>query len=299
MKMIEQVCAICHKNDFDILYGANFDDSDINNSVFSARRLPDRIHYRIVKCRICQLTYSNPILDIKTLEKLYKRSDVTYDTHTVNLKRTYGYYLKLLEKYGVKKGNLLEIGCGNGFFLEEALSQGYKNVYGVEPGTASVKKARSDVRSNIKVDLFRPKLYPADFFDVCCCFQTLDHVTNPNELISECFRILKKKGLVLFYNHDVGFWLNRILGERSPIIDIEHTYLYDKKTFKTIFTRHAFEVKAVGHAFNYHNLNHWLKMTPLPTSMKKMLSLLLERFRFGRITIKLSAGNQYLIAQKK
>ena len=44
------------------------------------------------------------------------------------LKLTYSHYLRKLADYGVQEGALLEIGCANGFFLEEALAEGYATV---------------------------------------------------------------------------------------------------------------------------------------------------------------------------
>src|SRR3989338_11607038 len=297
-KMIEQKCAICEKNNYSVLYKANFDIKGIDEKIFSARRLPDRIHYRIVKCRFCGLIYSNPILNYGKIEKLYKKSNVDYGEHTDNLRKTYGHYLQLLENYDVSKNNILEIGCGNGFFLEEAKRQGYKKIFGIEPGEESVKTARLDIRKQITIDIFRPNIFKANFFNVICCFQTLDHIPEPNSLIAECYRVLKKDGLVLFYNHDIGALTNKILKDRSPIIDIEHTYLYDQHTMVKIFVKHGFKIRAIGNAFNIHNIRHWTKMAPLPLSLKSMMLKLLNKTRFGKFSVKLSAGNLFLIAQK-
>ena len=39
----------------------------------------------------------------------------------------------------------MEIGCGNGFMLEEALRLGFKNAQGIEPSKA-IKFAREDIK---------------------------------------------------------------------------------------------------------------------------------------------------------
>src|SRR3990170_8079619 len=102
--MINQFCAICGKNNFNILYPENFDVNKINSRIFSARRLPDRLHYRIVKCKKCSLVFSTPILEYEKIEKLYRKSFTTYDEHLENLKQTYGYYLKQLQEYNIFLG---------------------------------------------------------------------------------------------------------------------------------------------------------------------------------------------------
>ncbi|MBI4009288.1 class I SAM-dependent methyltransferase, partial [Candidatus Roizmanbacteria bacterium] len=302
--MINQLCAICDKNNYEILYPENFDIKKINSRIFSARRLPDRIHYRIVKCKNDGLVYSNRILEYDKIEKLYKKSFTSYDEHLVNLRQTYGHYLKELKIYtkeqvaeveGIpsarrsgdihrqsstdgketsdriwkttSKKNLLEIGCGNGFFLEEAARQGYK-AYGIEPGKQSVNKAKPEVKKNIVVDIFKPGQFKKNFFDVICSLQTFDHVPDPNGMLKECYKILKQDGLMLFFNHDIGAWQNKLMGEKSPIIDIEHTYLFDKKTMRIIFEKHKFNVIEVKSAFNIHHLSYWIHLLPIPNAIK-------------------------------
>jgi hypothetical protein len=41
-----QKCAICEKNNYQILYRENIPPDKINEKVFSARRLPDKIQDR-------------------------------------------------------------------------------------------------------------------------------------------------------------------------------------------------------------------------------------------------------------
>src|SRR5205823_4220799 len=101
--------------------------------VFSARRLPDGIHYRVVRCNSCGLVRSDPVAPEELLEQLYSESSFSYDAHVDSLIRTYGRYLARLDSFGAAKNDLLEIGCGNGFFLAEAARRGYRNVVGVEP----------------------------------------------------------------------------------------------------------------------------------------------------------------------
>lgn len=296
--MIHQTCAICETDKATVLYPENFDIKRIDEKTFSARRLPDRVHYRMVTCSTCGLVYSDPILEFDKIAALYKQSIVTYDSHVENLKKTYGRYLKELETYGVTKGKMLEIGCGNGFFLEEAVAQGYTDVNGVEPGEKSAKSARSDIVEKIIIDMFTPKLFEKNSFDVICCFQTLDHIPNPNEFLSACHSVLKKGGLVLFFNHDVGALTAKLFGERSPIIDIEHTYLYNKKTMQQIFEKHRFNVLKVASPLSVHTLSYWMRLIPMPKKIKPFVLSILDKIGLGKMNIWFKAGNIYLIAQK-
>ncbi len=230
-------CAICGiENDSTQLYPASLDNSAFNPAVFSARRSPDRIHYRIVKCRRCGLVRSDPVADPEIIESLYKDSSFDYSGEVQNIRKTYGRYLDKLQGYGAKKGSLLEIGCGDGFFLEEALTRGYESVRGVEPSVKAVKMARPHMQGRIVCDVMHSGLFKDEEFDVICMFQLLDHVATPGMLIKECFRLLKKGGFVLCINHNIDSFTARILKERSPIIDVKHAYLYNLKTAKKTFS---------------------------------------------------------------
>ena len=296
--MIYQNCAICNKSDYRVVYKENFDLKKINEKIFSARRLPDRIHYRIVQCNNCKLIYSNPVIEYGKIASLYQKSFVSYDEQIENLRETYGYYLKQLDKYRVSKERLLEIGCGNGFFLEEALKQNYGQVYGVEPGKKSVAKANHNLKTYIKEGIFKPSLFHKNFFDVICCFQTLDHIPDPNKIIKECYKILKRGGYMLFLNHDVESLFAKILGEKSPIIDIEHTYLYSHITIKKIFEKHNFKVLKVESALNIHKLAYWIHLMPIPNNIKHLTVKLLKFFKLDNLTIKIYPGNLVIIATK-
>lgn len=300
VKLFLTRCAICDTENNDTeLYPANFNMQAFKTAVFSARRLPDRIHYRIIKCNTCGLIRSDPVVDPQILAQLYEKSTFNYEDEVANLRFTYGRYLFKLDSYGVQKGALLEIGCGNGFFLEEALAQGYATVRGVEPSADAIAKASSKVRPYIICDIMCPGLFESERFDVICMFQVFDHIPNPGSLLDECFRILKPGGMILCINHNVESVSARLLKERSPIIDIEHTYLYSSSTMSHIFVAHRFKVMRVGSVYNKYTLHYLAWLAPLPATMKRMiLTFLKGNSCIGRIRLSVPLGNLYLIAQK-
>ena len=292
-------CAICgvEGNAFE-LYPANFSMESLNPTVFSARRLPDRIHYRIVRCNTCGLVRSDPVADPEIVRQLYAQSTFDYDDEVDNLKLTYGRYLSSLEKYGAEKGALLEIGCGNGFFLEEALKRGYASVCGVEPSKDAVARASPLIRPHVFCDIMRPNLFAKEQFDVLCMFQVLDHITDPSGLLDECFRVLKPGGLFLCLNHNIESLSAMFSGKRSPIIDIEHTYVYSPDTLSRLFVSRGFDVLDIGSALNFYSPYYLARLVPLPGMIKGLLlkCLKIKLFRCIRLTVPL--GNLCLVARK-
>ena len=292
-------CPLCETDEFDReVYPMNFQPQDLNGAVFSARRLPDRLHYRMVRCQRCGLLRSDPILPAAELARLYESSNFTYDTEAQFARATYRAYLERALPLVRERGRLMEIGCGSGFFLSEAVQLGFKEVWGVEPSTEAVGKAADDLRSNIRQGLYGRDTFPADHFDVICGFQVLDHVPDAAALLTACMKDLKPGGLALFINHDCGGLSNRVLGELSPIVDVEHTALFDKRTMRHIFEKCGFLVHEVFSVRNTYPLSYWTKLAPLPRVVKSPLLSVLASVPVGKIPITLSAGNLGIIALK-
>lgn len=296
MKNIPCVICLSSKN-YHILYPKNFNLKDANEITFSARRIPDRYHYRIVKCKKCGLIYSNPILEEKEIKNLYKRSKFTYDKEVDNLSQSYGYCLDQIKPQIINKDRFLEIGCGNGFFLKEASKRGFKNLWGVEPSIDAIKKSSFGVgkiiNSTLESDLFKK-----DYFDFICFFQTLDHIVDPNKFLKICFKILKKKGLVLCITHDSNSILTKILKEKSPIFDLEHVCLFNKQTLVKIFNQNGFKVIKVFDVANRYSLAYWIKMSPLNRWTKKFIEKASNLLGFNKITLRLNVGNIGILAKK-
>lgn len=292
-------CAICGEEDNAAeLWPATFDPRAFSARVFSARRLPDRVHYRIVRCNSCGLVRSDPVADELLLADLYKVSTFEYGDEVDAIQATYARALGWLEARSQRSEALLEIGCGNGFFLQQALRQGWHEVRGVEPSADAVAKAPVAVQGMIEQDVMRDGLFPSESFDAVCLFQVLDHISTPVELLEECLRVLRPGGHILALNHNVSAWSARLLGERSPIVDIEHTYLYSPATMRALFSKCGFVDARLHTVRNTYSLTYLAQLVPLPASAKSWSLRRLRTSRLGSIQVTVPLGNLCLIARK-
>lgn len=296
MKKHNVACPICGTfNNYQILYPQNYRDRDFTVEVFSARRLPDKIHYQLVSCLRCGLVRSTPVISNDELNHLYQDSKLTYDREVNNLTETYVSALKIILNKLEKKAVILEIGCGNGFVLQALEKKGYKNVFGVEPSKDAVEKS-GKLKSRIVQSFFKKNLFKRETFDLIFIFQTLDHIPNPTEFLDECYRVLKSGGYIFAYNHNVDSFTAKIMGEKSPIFDIEHTFLYNLKTIRTIFENSNFNVLSVIEPWNTLSLKHLIWLLPLPKKIKKVL--LAQNSSLFHLNFKIPLGNLAITAQK-
>ena len=64
--------------------------------------------------------------------------------------------------------------------------------------------------------------------------------------------------------HDRRAPLNRALGERSPIMDIEHLQLFSQASVRALLERTGFGDIGVRRFTNRYPLHYWLKLAPVP-----------------------------------
>lgn len=298
MKFQNINCPICNsKKNYQIVYKKNFKTKDLNTKIFSARRLPDKIHYQIVKCNKCGLIRSTPIADITHLNELYKKSLLTYDDEIKNLTSTYINAVKPILNKLPKDAKILEIGCGNGFVIKAIYDLGYQNIFGVEPSTDATAKANQKIKKNIVTNILKPGLFNKGTFDFIFFFQTFDHIPQPNNFLKESFSLLKPKGKILAFNHNVNSLSSRILGEKSPIIDIEHTFLYSPKTIRAIFKKNRFITDRIYSPKNTLSLKHLFWLLPIPKKIK--LKIINSKTSFLNKEVSLKLGNLCFEGHKK
>jgi SAM-dependent methyltransferase len=278
------------------LYSSSIDACAFSAETFSARRSPDGRHYRIVRCTRCELLRSDPVVTKDIVQRLYQDSMFRYADETPYLRATYGRQLRRLDAYGVRKDGLLEIGCGNGFFLAEALSQGYLTVRGIEPSVAAVAAA-GEIRQHIVTGEFQPGLFPASSFDVITGFQVLDHVRDPMATLQECRRLLRPGGVLLMLHHNADALSARILREHSPIFDVEHLYLYTPRTMRRLLDAVGLQTLYARPVFNRLSLRHLTALLPFRGFLKSKL-LRVSSGRVGRVPMILPIGNMVVAARK-
>lgn len=290
-------CPICENvNDTEIFPARLFPDT-FSPYAFSARRARRREHYRIVRCNGCGLVRSNPILDPTQIQSLYEDSLFCYDSEVDFAADTYvDLFLNLLSgrcRTGEME-SILEIGCGNGFFLERAQQMGIPRVLGFEPSSECLLRASPSIRPHIINGVFRPELVQGQRFDVICSFHVIDHLVNPRQTLNLLTRYMNVGGFMLLVCHDVEAWSARFLRTHSPIFDVEHICLFSRDTLSLLVQRSGLRPLEVGLLTNRYPLGYWLRMAPLGNFFSRLLPKgVKER------PVALRAGNLYMLAQRQ
>lgn len=294
--MIDIPCTICETYGN---YVVRFPERIPSKIDFSARKMSGRNHFQIVRCKECGVIYSSRIFDENEINKLYFDSDFIEEKQIDQISHDYYNEFKRVLPLVSERDAILELGCANGFFLESVQQYGFKRIQGVEPNKKAVAHADPKIKPFIINDIFTSGLFKPDSFDVVCAFQIFDHLIDPSKTLHEISRILKNGGVLFTINHNIHSILPRVMGEWSPMYDIEHIFLFDPKTMKKLFEKHGLIVMDVRNLMNRYTLEYCFKMFPFPNPIKKTFIKLTQLLKVNNFAIRLSAGNMATIAVKK
>ena len=214
----------------------------------------------------------------KELEKYYSDSYYTYKYYGL-INR---YFLHLRANKIPKKGSILDVGCGEGSFLELMKKRGYE-CHGLETSKDGAKKAMLKgltVHNNIKK--IREK------FDVITLWHVLEHITNPVSYLRQIRSLLKKNGCLIIavpnfdsiqskIGRDMWFHL-------APPLHIFH---YTTKTIEALLKRENFKVVKVNHFSLEYNPFGYLQ-TFLNLFRTKDTNILYKMLRRGSYKINAS-----------
>ncbi len=188
--------------------------------------LPD-LEFRVVSCRRCGLLRTDPWPTPNQLHDVYESGDyystieasgpVAADLPLIERARRHVRALVVRHHYavggagilgavasamfrrrfgwapkGIRPGDLLDVGCGDGTFLLDAEKAGW-NVYGLETSETAVNNARALGLTVLRGSL-QDRLFVDLHFDIVRMWSVLEHVQDANAALQEVARLLKPGG---------------------------------------------------------------------------------------------------------
>ncbi|RJG07726.1 class I SAM-dependent methyltransferase [Noviherbaspirillum cavernae] len=270
----------------------------MNDFTYASRKQPEFMCLRLVRCAQCDLVYAPSPPDTSFLTSAY--ADAAYDS-AEEAKCAAASYAKALEPYVEhlrSRTAAVDVGAGNGALLGWLRQLGFAQVVGIEPSRAAIDAASDDVRGLLREGMFSPEMLKDVTPSLICSFMTLEHLADPGVFVKTAFELLEPGGMIAVVVHNWQGVLNRSLGLRSPIIDVEHLQLYNPKSVIALLKGAGFEAVDVCPISNSYPMRYWLRLTPLPGTMKAAMGRLLERSALADLKIPLRVGNILAVGTK-
>jgi len=163
----------------------------------------------LVRCAFCSFLY---VLPRPTEEELRLRYDSEYfesgDLRTfLEYRRpVFKQCLAALNKLCPDKGRLLDVGCGTGEFLEDAIAEGWR-AEGIESSLAAAEFAQTHKKLPVHHAVLENAPFARQSFAVITLLDVLEHLRDPQEELKRVRNLLHKRGIVVVRLPNTNFHL--------------------------------------------------------------------------------------------
>ena len=200
---------------------------------------------RHVRCEVCEMIYLNPVFKDEYLENHYRNNHdcqseiVSNDSEFYT--NIYSKGLRSIESVAVK-GNILDIGCSAGGFLDIAKKNEWQT-FGVELnekeaayGVSKGHKIYNDLLSNVKLDT---KMDAITLWDV------FEHLKDGEAYLNEMKPLLSDNGVIFLQIPSADSLAAKMLQEKCNMFDgIEHVNLYSFKAVEKLVKKCGFSIES-------------------------------------------------------
>jgi 2-polyprenyl-3-methyl-5-hydroxy-6-metoxy-1,4-benzoquinol methylase len=147
-------------------------------------------------------------------------------------------YLPLLKELK-NSANILEIGCGPGYFLEFLKMAGFVKLQGIDISEEQIKIAQAKGLNVQNIDVFQYLEYHSELFNAIIAIDFIEHFTKEEAmtLAKSLYKSLKKNGLLIIQTpNGQGLFPNQVI--------------YDDLTHLSIFTPESLRQLLILYGFN-------------------------------------------------
>lgn len=202
--------------------------------------------YMLMKCRKCGASFLSPRLSTDELDAAY--DDEYYGEGDRKFIPRAQFLLDLFRlqrsafaaRYIPIGGRVLDIGCGDGMFLQYLQQRGAFELHGLERPGKAARRAAAAPGISLHLGALECMKFPAGHFDVVTLFHVFEHLPNPRETLRTISRILKARGVCILSMPNIASIQARIFkGYWFHLDPPRHVFLMEPDHFVGVAAAHG------------------------------------------------------------
>jgi len=181
----------------------------------------------------------------------YEHSYKDYIGSKEILSREFANTLKFMRSVGPEQGNLLEVGCAYGLFLQQA--KAHFDVHGVELVQEAVSYCHEHGLANVKHGvLTKADLEKWGVMDVAVMLDVIEHLDNVAETVSMIAEHLRPGGSFIVTTGDWNSIVARLSGPRWRLMAPPlHLWYFTPRSLEKLGQRFGLEVISRSHPWKF------------------------------------------------
>lgn len=205
--------------------------------------------FMIQECKGCTLKLTNPRPLEEEIGRYYQSEEYISHSNTNKgvINKLYHQVRKITLREKLRlindlapKSNLLDIGCGTGYFLKTCKDNGW-NVEGTEPDPQARKLAEEITGRKIHSSVF--EIEQEKRFDIITLWHVVEHIHKLNETFTKISELLKEKGRVVIAVPNPESWDAIHYHQYWAAYDVpRHLYHFTQQSMITLLNNHKFKL---------------------------------------------------------
>lgn len=207
--------------------------------------------FKFVICDSCGLMYVNPQADSEKLRSWYehcKSADMWVDMILQSDqqldfdRKKFHECCEVLERLNYGPGNVIDVGCSLGNFLEVARDRGWETI-GLELNQKAVKHATETLGLDVRPQLLHEAELKENSFDVLTLWEVLEHVPDPDALLKDCRKYIRQGGTIAILVPNKNALSARIMQEHCSCFGgRNHLWYFSEDTLTELLKKNGFTV---------------------------------------------------------
>lgn len=197
------------------------------------------------KCRVCGLIFVSPRPSLSEIADLYGHDEahVSASSHLAAgfTKRIHARHTLNILKHYRASGDMLDIGAGAGFFLDEARRHGF-NPHAIEFNQTQIRHIRDVLRIPCVAKPLSDDPFLGKSFDVIYHCDVVSHFYDPFAEFRAFHHALKDEGLLVFETGNLGETDHRYLRLFDRFQYPDHLFFFSSDNIVTLLSRTGFEL---------------------------------------------------------
>lgn len=237
-----------------------------------SKKVRDSKKFQVIKCLKCNHVQLFPIpsneeekkfydkeLQNESIKKKFTISELRRNS-AIDVERR----VKMIKKLAKKSHKILEIGSGDGFFLEKMFNQGYK-IVGLEISKQRRERSKKITKAKTINNDLSLTVTKIGKFDVIVLFHVLEHIHNPKEFLKKISKLLNPKGkIVIEVPNFNDFQISINESYKNWQFQRAHIHYFTPKILKKIFRELGYNANIIGiQRYSIENMFSW-KITSKP-----------------------------------
>ena len=235
-----ETCPLCGHSQF--VHFETCEDYFVSHETFS-----------LYRCCSCQFVFTQDVPTGEDKGRYYEAPDYVShsDTKKGLVNHVYHHVRSImlrrktrLATKGKKQGNLLDIGCGTGYFASSVKRKGWK-VVGVEPSETAAETARK----KFDLEVIPPEKLtelPPHQFDTITLWHVLEHLEDLNGSMALFSKLLHENGRLLIALPNKNSYDARKYRAHWAAYDVpRHIWHFSPDTFRILAQKHGYVISSI------------------------------------------------------